>query len=632
MLQKTRFLTRYGYTGRIVVYLYQLRSPSDTMALMVGIVGRLGQAGMGFLKFVRTTLGLATIAAIAVFGSIGSNGAPEYYWFTLLAIPTFVLYVLFRRAVAFADARIRAKVRWKAYGPTVERVPYTRFEVFRDTYAEQTRDDEFGYVDDRTWNDLGMNEVHARLDTCFTMAGRNELIRTLRHTLPNQDLRSRRMELMDTLSKDDQLRGATAVTLARVGEERDADPARLLWSDSVGPDKLAPVSLGLGLMAAAFIVIAAAWNLSLGLIGVAVSFFANMTFYYTKARHISTYIPALRVLVRMIEAARTLPWEGLSDLPGRVAAAKRASGWLLTGAPSPSPTFSGDITEAVLLYIKIYFQIDLIAFNRIAATLQKHREVFQEIYQGVGQVDAMLALASYRARRKRTCQAIIRYPGDEARRAENAVDLPMGINLDRAYHPLVSKAIPNSVSLTAPGAIVTGTNMAGKSTFLRTVGINVLFAQTAGYAFASGYEAPAFRVMSSIEKGDDLANGKSFYYDEAERIYLMIEQTKEGEPLLLLIDELLSGTNSLERESASIAILHYLARHNALTVAATHDVAIARGVGDQYALHYFTDNADENGLTFDFKIHEGVVETRNAIKLLRLIGYPENVIRSALGE
>jgi DNA mismatch repair ATPase MutS len=494
----------------------------------------------------------------------------------------------------------------------------------RDAYAEQTRDDASGYVDDRTWNDLGMNEVHARVDTCFTIAGRNELIRSLRHVLPDRDVRNRRMDLMDELANDNRLREKAAVALARVGEERDADPARLLWSDSVGPDKLAPVSVGLALMAALFIVIAAAWNLSLGLIGVAVSFFTNMIFYYTKARHLSTYIPALRVLVRMIEAARELPWQGLGDLPGKVAAAKRASNWLLTGAPSPSPTLSGDITEAILLYIKIYFQIDLIAFNRIAATIVKHRDVFQEIYHGVGQVDAVLALASYRARRKRTCSAIIVDPEN------GAADAPMSIELDHAYHPLISKAVSNSVTLSAPGAIVTGTNMAGKSTFLRTVGINVLFAQTAGYAFARGYEAPVFRVMSSIEKGDDLEKGKSFYYDEAERIYLMIEQTKEAEPLLLLIDELLSGTNSLERESASVAILHYLAGHNALTVAATHDVAIARGVADQYALHYFTDSADENGLTFDFKIHDGVVESRNAIKLLRLIGYPEDVIRRAL--
>ena len=587
---------------------------------MATLPERLGRAKPGILRFTRTVLALLAIAIIAVFGTIGFNMGSQYYLVMLAAIPVFALYVLFRRAVPYASARTTARKRWKAFGPNVERVPYTQFEKYRDEYADHTRDDAQGYVDDRTWYDLGMNDVHERIDTCFTMAGRNELIRLLRHALPAEELRGQRLELLNRFADDPEFRTKAAQALALVGEERDADPAQLLWSEEVGPDRLAPVSISLGLTAAAAIVIAATSNVTLGAIGIVVMFITNMWFYYSKARRLSVYIPALRVLVRMIEAAKRLPWEGLDELPSQVAAARRASSWLLTGAPSPSPTFSGDITEVVLLYIKIYFQIDLIAYNRIASTLKRKIHAFRDIYQGVGQVDAMHALASYRARRKRTCDATITSGSAE----------PMAITLDGAYHPLISKAVPNEVSLAAPGAIVTGTNMAGKSTFLRTVGINVLFAQTAGYAFAKGYSAPAFDIMSSIEKNDDLEEGKSFYYDEADRIYRMIEHTKRDEPLLLLIDELLSGTNSLERESASVAILRYLSEHHALTIAATHDVAIARGVSDRYALHYFTDSADETGLTFDYRIHEGIVETRNAIKLLRLIGYPEDVIESAL--
>jgi len=110
----------------------------------------------------------------------------------------------------------------------------------------------------------------------------------------------------------------------------------------------------------------------------------------------------------------------------------------------------------------------------------------------------------------------------------------------------------------------------------------------------------------------------------------MIESLDENTPVLLLIDELLSGTNSLERESASVAILDYLSQHNALTIAATHDVTIARRLDDRYAVHYFTDRATDTGLSFDYLIRPGIVQTRNAIKLLSLIGYPREVIASAL--
>lgn len=172
--------------------------------------------------------------------------------------------------------------------------------------------------------------------------------------------------------------------------------------------------------------------------------------------------------------------------------------------------------------------------------------------------------------------------------------------------------------------------MAGKSTFLRSVGVNALLAQTIGACFAERYTGSRYLVMTSIEKRDALEEGKSFYYAEAERIFRMIESVDDETPVLLLIDELLSGTNSLERESASVAILHYLSEHNALTVAATHDVTIARRLEELYAAYYFTDHATDTGLSFDYKIRPGIVKTRNAIRLLSLIGYPQEVIDSAL--
>jgi len=588
---------------------------------------RLARLRPGFLRFLRTTFGLSTFAVVAAFGTVGYNVGSSYYWLMATAVVPAAVYAILRRAVPIAQARVLAKKRWKAYGPNVERVPYTQFEVYRDRYGELTRDPRLGFVDDRTWGDLGMDEIHDRIDVCFTIAGRNELYRTLRHALPPESALADRAELMELFSTNSAVRLQIAQALARIGEERDADPATLLWGEGAQPDDLYPVFVAMCIFSIAAIVTTAAVDLTLGIIAIVVAFFSNMWVYYRKARHLSVHIPALRVLSRMIEAAKRLDWYGLPEARRHTGGAKRAYAWLLTGAPSPSPTLSGDITEVVFLYVKMFFQIDLIAYNRIVRTIAKNEDAYRALYQGIGSIDAGFALASYRARRRRTCDAERTAPGGNGHEAP-ASDI--GIHLDGAYHPLIGKAVPNTVSLDPPGAIVTGTNMAGKSTFLRMVGINVLFAQTTGYAFAKAYRAPRFRIMSSIEKHDDIEEGKSFYYDEAERIYTMIEETGTGEATLLLIDELLSGTNSLERESASVAILHYLADRKALTIAATHDVAIARGVADRYSLHFFTDSADENGLTFDYKIHDGVVQTRNAIKLLRLIGYPEDVIETAL--
>jgi DNA mismatch repair ATPase MutS len=136
--------------------------------------------------------------------------------------------------------------------------------------------------------------------------------------------------------------------------------------------------------------------------------------------------------------------------------------------------------------------------------------------------------------------------------------------------------------------------------------------------------------MSSINKRDDVASGASFYYNEARRIFDILTANTGGVPLLCLIDELLSGTNSLERVSASIAILKYLTFHKALVVAATHDVKIASLLKNEFRPCHFTDQVGEKGLEFNYKIREGVVETTNAIRLLERIGYPESIIREAL--
>jgi phage terminase large subunit-like protein len=570
------------------------------------------------VRFLRTAMGLLTLSGIIVFGTLGYNGRPHFYWYMILAVAPLFGWVSFRRAVPIAQAFERARRRWKARGADVERVRYTRFAQLRSNFAEVTRDETQGYVDDRTWVDLGVETLLERIDVCFTMAGRNELYRLLRHSLPDDAAVNDRRSLMALLRDDDSERLRLATALARVGEESDADPADLLWSDTTVPDDLYPLFIGMSLFSVGSIGFTIFVNPGAGVLALIVAFIANMWIYYRKARFLSVHVPALRVLSRMIDQSRTLDWGELPALRAETGSARRAFAWLLTGAPSPSPSLSGDIMEMLFLYVKIFFQIDLIAFNRILRVVRAHQDAYRRLYRSMGEMDALYALASYRARRRTTCDAVAG-PSAETR-----------IVLQEAYHPLLKKAVSSSVKLGLPGAIITGTNMAGKSTFLRMLGINALFAQSVGYTFAAGYSGRRFRIMSSIEKQDDLSEGRSFYFDEAERIFRMIERTGEQEPVLLLIDELLSGTNSLERESASIAILHYLSSRNALTVAATHDVAIAEGVRDRYALYHFTDQADESGLFFDYTLHEGVVQTRNAIKLLRIIGYPEDVIEEAM--
>ena len=572
----------------------------------------MGLVAIRVLRVLRTVALIVTIAVIVFFATIGYNRDPAAYVLMATAIGPGVAWFLLRKAVFRAEAQSRGRRRWGGDPERVARPRHTRLEELFAAYTEHTKDDQSGYVDDRTWNDLDMEEVIDQVDVCFTFAGRNELRRTLRHALPDSEVLARRTKEIDAFTTDQEHRESVAIGLATIGEDRDADPASVLWGDAAHGERRLPLYVLMSSLSVLSILVTAFVSLTTGMLMILTVFVTNMWIHYRHSRHVAIYIAALRVMSRMIEAAAELPVDQRN-----LSVVRRARGalrWLLTGAPNPTMRpAADDLFESLFIYLKIYFQIDMIAYERIIGRVRSNAAAYQQLYQEIGALDATYSLASCRERRQ-TC----------------SVRTGEGVSAVGLYHPLIPRPVANTISLSSPGAIVTGTNMAGKSTFLRTVGINALFAQSAGFAFATEYTAARFRVLSSIDKGDDLAEGKSFYYDEAERIYRMMERLDADEPALLLIDELLSGTNSLERESASIAILHYLSQHNAVTIAATHDVAIARGVADQYALHYFTDDANEDGLTFDYLLHEGVVQTRNAIKLLRLIGYPDDVIEAAL--
>jgi DNA mismatch repair ATPase MutS len=140
------------------------------------------------------------------------------------------------------------------------------------------------------------------------------------------------------------------------------------------------------------------------------------------------------------------------------------------------------------------------------------------------------------------------------------------------------------------------------------------------------------RIIASMNESDDLIEGKSYYLAEAERLLAMVRASEHEGVLLALIDEPLAGTNSPERLAASREILRYLASHNGLVIASTHDVELVSQLqaNQQYEAYHFSDQADEQGIRFDYKLRPGLDYHGNAIKVLKYLGYPQVIIENAL--
>jgi len=195
--------------------------------------------------------------------------------------------------------------------------------------------------------------------------------------------------------------------------------------------------------------------------------------------------------------------------------------------------------------------------------------------------------------------------------------------------------VANSVELTAGrGILVTGSNMSGKSTFLRTVGVNAVLAQTVNTCLATTYAAPMVRVRSCIGRADDLLGGRSYYLVEVESLLELVRASAGGSPHLFLLDELFRGTNAVERIAAGRAVLRALVRGGPspahVVLAATHDGELVDLLPDEYDAVHFGDRVDGDGLVFDYRLLPGRATTRNAITLLRLNGAPADVIDDAL--
>lgn len=192
-------------------------------------------------------------------------------------------------------------------------------------------------------------------------------------------------------------------------------------------------------------------------------------------------------------------------------------------------------------------------------------------------------------------------------------------------HPLLGNAVENDVRLDGGCQlmILSGPNMAGKSTFIRALGVNAVLAQCGAPVRASALRMSPLRVAASICILDSLSGGVSRFYAEIRRVKMIVDLAQEEMPVLFLLDELLSGTNSHDRLVGTQFVLHQLVERRAIGVVSTHDLALAQipESMDGHAFNaHFEDRVEDDALVFDYKLKAGVVRTSNALKLMRGIG------------
>jgi DNA mismatch repair ATPase MutS len=252
-------------------------------------------------------------------------------------------------------------------------------------------------------------------------------------------------------------------------------------------------------------------------------------------------------------------------------------------------------------------------------TIKKHGDNFLKIYEIFGLLDSMISIASYR-------ESLNYYtiPQFYERNAGNNKRL----SFTEAFHPLVKEPVPNSICIEKP-VLLTGSNASGKSTFLKTVAINAIFAQTIHTSLAREYSSCFFNIYSSMALKDDLLKNESYYITEIKSLKRIVDSVSDDIPLLCFIDEVLRGTNTIERIAASSQVLHHLSSGNCLCIAATHDIELTSMLSESFDNYHFQESFSGDEITFDYKLYAGKSNTRNAIKLLKVMGYPLSIVNNA---
>ena len=495
------------------------------------------------------------------------------------------------------------------------------FEKIDRYFRNKKNDESFQVLSDKTCSDLDFEGLFTFLDRTNSAVGQQFLYNRLRNLPKDSSHLKLEEELIGEIMKKPDFRSFVQSNLYKLNDEEAHYIQSIFQEKPADPPKwlsFTPFLTFASLLSILGILINPAFLFLFILI-----FITNLVFHYMNKKNVFTYLTLLPELIKMTRIARELyKNKNLKKInPGLNKALKsvRSIGFSLTFFDMGSRVES-DYTAILYWFyaqIKIIFLLEpLILFNLLKKLWGKKDDI-EEIYSFVGEVDVLTSIASLRKGLEKYCIPEI---------SEKKTPL----SAKEVYHPLVEHCIPNSIEVDKESVLITGSNMSGKTTFIRTIAINAITAMTLNTCFADQFSMQRMKIYSAIRISDDLLNDKSYYFEEVLTIKQMILESQKETPNLFFLDEIFKGTNTVERVSAGKAVLSWLNRAENIVFVSTHDMELTDLLHEEYRLYHFSEQVDHKNVDFDYKLKPGKNHNRNAIRILEINGYPESVVQEAV--
>ena len=345
----------------------------------------------------------------------------------------------------------------------------------------------------------------------------------------------------------------------------------------------------------------------------------SLLFHYWNKRNIFIYTESISQLVSMLEVTRKLLKKHSDNAVQNTLKSFEKLKMALSIFSMESKSNNSDFAVmifAILEHIKIFFLIEPIFVFHVLENLDNKRTDLHKLFKYIGNIDSAISIASLRASLKYFCKP------------EFSNDSPV-LSYENIYHPLIIDCVENSLIVNGKSILLTGSNMSGKTTFIRTNAINVLCAQTINTCFATKFVLKPMQLFSAIRITDDLMNDRSYYFEEVLTIKQIVNESESDSYKLFLLDEIFKGTNTIERIAAGKAVLSYIGKNKNIVFVSTHDIELTELLNDSYELYHFTETIENGSVNFDYKLKEGNLATRNAIKILEMNEYPSEITDEA---
>lgn len=471
-------------------------------------------------------------------------------------------------------------------------------------------------IDELTWNDLDMDAVFKRINYTKTSLGEAYLYYKLREISYNKDEWTSLEKLINLFTTNEDLRNKVSLLLLKVGKLNNLNLTNFIYNPKFSkiPSYYKYPLLSLGFI---FSLLLCLIYPKVGLILSFIFLCINILSYQSEKIFLEDRFKVMIYLLNNINLCRSLSKIKNKDFDffrKEVISAlhnfKALNKVKIYGNSFQKKENSFADIDIIFDYIKMFFMVDIIAYQNSVKILEENKENLYKIYDIVAKLDFALSLAYYR-------KSLSEYTTPEFIESED-------ILLENLYHPLIHNPVKNSI-LIKNNILFTGSNASGKSTFIKAVALNCILAQSLNTALCSKYRCKFSKVITSMAIKDNILAGDSYFIAEIKSLKRLLDSLNGEIRVLAFVDEILKGTNTIERISASASILKYAENTNGRLLVATHDMELTQ-ILETYENYHFSETVTEDEVTFDYKLKKGPSNTRNALKLLKAMNFNKDVV------